>query len=113
MKIYQILQDGVEGGYVHALHGGAALAEAQRVIEGWGKQYGPLPPQWQLETKEMHLWDILFYTGSTPQTLSVGASMGVLAYSEEDARKRAPNGYCVYGVKKSKVPHTPIKGYTQ
>ncbi len=33
MKIYQILQEGVEGGYVHALHEGAALAEAQRVIE--------------------------------------------------------------------------------
>lgn len=103
MKIYQILQDGVEAGYVQALHEGAALTEAQRVIEEWGKQYGPQPPQWQVEAKEMYLWDAHYYTGTRVDTLAVGAVMRVLAYSAEDLRRRAPEGYDVYKVSKSRL----------
>lgn len=103
MKIYQILLDGVEAGHVQALHEGAALVEAQHVIEGWCKQYGPRPPQWQLEAREMYLWDAKFYTGTTVESLSVGAAIGVLGYSEADVRRRAPHGYDVYEICRSRL----------
>lgn len=103
MKIYQILQDGIEAGYVQAVHKGAALTEAQCVIEEWGKQYGPQPPTWVLEAKEMYLWDAHYYTGTDVDSLAVGAVMGVLAYSAEDVRRRAPDDYDVYKVSKSRV----------
>jgi hypothetical protein len=102
-KVYQILLDGVEAGYVQASHESAALTEAQRVIEEWGKQYGPIPPQWQLEAKEIYLWDAKFYTGTTMEDMTVGAALRVLAYSVEDVRRRTPDGYHVYEVNKSRM----------
>lgn len=103
MKIYQILIDGVEGGYLQALHKEAALTEAREITNGWSEQYGPRPPQWELEAKEMYLWDAKFYTGTTAESVAVGAALGVLAYDEADVRRRAPQGYDVYEVRRSKL----------
>lgn len=102
MKIYQILMDGLEGGYLQAPHKEAALTQVREIIEEWGEQYGPRPPQWKLEAKEMYLWDAKFYTGTILEDMTVGASLRVLAYDEADVRRRAPHGYDVYEVCRNK-----------
>ena len=102
MKIYQILMDGAEGGYLQAQHKEAALTEAREITKGWGKEYGPRPPMWVLDAKEMYLWDVKFYMGTTLEDMTVGAALGVLAYDEADVRRRAPHGCDVYEVRKSR-----------
>ena len=104
MRIFQVLLDGVEAGYLCALHEGPALREASRIIEGWRQEPGPPPPPWAVSLKEMYMWEVRFYTKMMwrgANTSMIGTILGTLGYDEGDVEKRVDPSYIVTKVSRA------------